>query len=136
MKRQPLLKHTQIIRLGRILDMMYKPTELAQEIGVTPDTIYRSYLMAGLPHIRDRKGIWIHGPAFVSWARQTITKHRRIRSGLPESQAWCMKCNSPVEMIDPKIKYTNRYIEILQSKCPQCERLVNRARARSAGGVS
>lgn len=129
--REPLLKHTQIVRLGRILNMMYKPKELAEEIGVTPDTIYRSYLVAGLPHTRDHKGIWIYGPAFVAWAKETITKHRRIRSGLPDHQAWCMKCNQAVEMIEPKVKYTNRYIEIVQSKCPRCERLVNRARARS-----
>ena len=129
-KRQPLLKHTQIIRLGRILNMMYTPAELAHEIGVTPDTVYRSYLVAGLPHTRDRKHIWIHGPAFVAWAKETVTKHRRIRRGLPDDQAWCMKCGIPVPMIDPKIKYTNRYIEILQTRCPHCQTLVNRARAR------
>ena len=129
-KRQPLLKHTQIIRLGRILNMMYTPAELAHEIGVTPDTVYRSYLVAGLPHTRDRKHIWIHGPAFVAWAKETVTKHRRIRRGLPDDQAWCMKCGIPVPMIDPKIKYANRYIEILQTRCPHCQTLVNRARAR------
>ena len=40
--RQPVLKHTHIIKLGRLLDMMYKPAEIADEIGVTPDTVYRS----------------------------------------------------------------------------------------------
>lgn len=128
--RKPLLKHTQVIRLGRILDMMYKPAELAQEIGVIPDTIYRSYLPAGLPHTRDSKNIWIHGPAFVAWAKETIVKHRRTRAGLADNLAWCVKCNAPVEMIDPKVKYTNRYIEIMQSQCPHCHSLINRARAR------
>ena len=40
--RTPLLRHTQIIRLERILNMLYKPAELAEEIAVNPDTIYRS----------------------------------------------------------------------------------------------
>lgn len=137
MKRQPLLKHTQIIRLSRILDMMYKPTELASEIGVIPDTIYRSYLPAGLPHTRDHSGIWIYGPAFVAWAKETVSTHHRKRAPLPDGLAWCMKCNHAIEMIDPKVKYTNRYIEIMQSRCPSCKTLVNRARARQVidGGV-
>ena len=138
MKRQPLLKHTQIIRLSRILDMMYKPKELASEIGVTLDTLYRSYLPAGLPHIQDRQGIWIHGPAFVAWAKQTIVKHRRKRTPLPDGYAWCMKCNQAVAMSNPKVKYTNLYIEIMQSKCPHCKCLVNRAQRKQteAGGES
>ncbi len=129
--RQPHLKHTQIIRLSRILNMMYKPSELAEEIGVTQDTIYRSYLPAGLPHERDVSGsVWIHGPAFVAWARQTISKKKSERAGLPLDHAWCMVCNKSVRLIKPTVKNVNRYIEILQSACPSCRTIVNRARAR------
>lgn len=95
-KRKPLLKHTQIIRLSRILDMMYKPKEIASEIGITADTIYRSYLPAGLPHLQDRRGIWIYGPAFVAWAKETVSKNRHKRAPLPDGYAWCMKCNQSV----------------------------------------
>ncbi len=129
--RQPHLKHTQIVRLSRILNMMYKPSELAEEIGVTQDTIYRSYLPAGMPYERDRTGsVWIHGPAFVAWAKQTIVKRRSERVGLPPDQAWCMKCNKPVQLIKPTVKVVNRYLELLQSPCPFCDTVVNRARAR------
>lgn len=132
--RKPTLKHTQIIRLSRILNMMYKPSEIAEEIEVTPDTIYRSYLPAGLPHVRDEQGnIWIHGPAFVSWAKETVCKKSSQRTGLPDGHAWCMKCNQAVMMEKPTVKAINRYIEILQARCPSCRRTVNRARAR--GGV-
>ncbi len=31
--RKPHLKHIQIIRLGRFLDMLYRPAEIAEEIG-------------------------------------------------------------------------------------------------------
>lgn len=127
--RKPLLKHTQIIRLTRILDMLYKPRELAEEIGVSLDTIYRSYLPAGLPHTRERGDIWIYGPAFVAWAKQTIAKNKRQRAPLPEGTAWCVKCNGVVEQIKPRIVYANPHIEILQSKCPTCGGKVNRARA-------
>jgi hypothetical protein len=114
--------------------MLYKPAEIAEEIGVTKDTVYRSYLPAGLPHTRDAKGnIWIHGPAFVDWARQTIAQKKRKRKGLPDDHAWCMKCNQPVLLIHPKIKPVNRYLEILQAPCPTCHKTVNRARARQEG---
>jgi len=132
MKRQPLLKHQHIIKLTRLLDMLYKPSEIAEEIGVTTDTVYRSYLPAGLPHTRDSEGnIWIHGPAFIAWARETISQKKSRRAGLPDDHAWCLKCNQPVEMIAPKIKTVNRYLELLQARCPYCLSKINRARARS-----
>lgn len=135
--RTPSLKHTHIIKLGRLLDMLYKPSEIAEEIGITPDTLYRSYLPAGLPHVRDAQGnIWIHGPAFVSWAKETISKKKSRRVGLPDDHAWCMKCNQAVELINPRIRITNRYLELLQARCPHCGKTVNRARARQRGGVS
>lgn len=134
--RQPHLKHQHIVKLVRLLDMMYKPAELAEEIGVSTDTIYRSYLPAGLPHTRDSEGnIWIHGLAFVSWARETISKRQNERAGLPDGQAWCVKCKRPVPLISPKIKKSNRYLELLQARCPNCGKTVNRARARQDGGA-
>lgn len=129
--RQPLLKHTHIVKLGRILNMLYKPAEIAEEIGVNIDTIYRSYLPAGLPHERDDSGnIWIHGPAFVAWARSTISKKRSSRTGLPDGHAWCLKCNRPALLRSPKVKIINRYLELLQAPCPYCGTTINRARAR------
>jgi ribosomal protein S27AE len=110
--------------------MMYKPAELASEIDVTIDTIYRSYLPAGLPHTRDKKQIWIYGPAFVAWAKETVVKRHNRRRGIPEDHAWCMKCGTAVIMNNPKTKYSNRVIEIVQSRCPNCGSLVNRAYAR------
>lgn len=135
--KRPILKHTHIIKLGRLLDMLYKPSEIAEEIGVSTETIYRSYMPAGLPYIRDAKGnIWIHGPAFVAWAKETISKKKSERVGLAEDQAWCMKCNQAVQLIDPKIKQVNRYLELLQTRCPQCGTKINRAQARQRGSSS
>lgn len=132
--RTPLLKHTHIVKLGRLLNMMYKPSEIAEELGLSPDTIYRSYLPAGLPHTRDpHGGIWIHGPAFVAWARETVSKRKAKRQGLLPGHAWCMKCNAAVPLVDPRVVYSARYMEILQANCPTCDGLVNRAQSRKAG---
>jgi hypothetical protein len=129
--RKPLLKRTQIIRLGRLLDMLYRPAELAEEIGLNVDTIYRSYMPAGLPYQRDGRGnIWIHGPDLVAWAKQTVAKKKAKRAGLPEGQAWCLKCKHPVPLLDPIPRIVNRYLELLQAPFPTCGTLVNRARAR------
>ena len=124
--RNPLLKHAQIIRLGRLLDMMYKPSEIAEEIGVTVDTIYRSYLPAGLPFIRENNSIWIHGRSFAKWAEELAASQQRQRPGLPAGHGYCMKCNKPVPMNNPIVVFTNRYIQINQSPCPTCGCSVNR----------
>lgn len=125
--RTPLIRHKQIARLGRLLNMLYKPTELAQEIGVNEDTIYRSYIPAGLPYIREGHAIWIHGPAFVQWAKEKSAA-RRVKNALPDGHAYCIKCDQPVPMVSPRIVYSNalRKIDILQSTCPHCLRAINR----------
>lgn len=129
--RKPHLKHLQIVRLGRLLDMLYRPAEIADEIGVTVDTVYRSYLPAGLPSTRDNKGnIWIHGTAFASWARETITRKKNRRQPLLEGQAWCVRCNQPVDMRSPTIRPLNRVIELEISRCPHCGTTISRGRRR------
>lgn len=127
---QPLFKHKLITRLPRLLDMLYKPGELADELGIPVDTIYRSHLPAGAPHTREASGLlWIHGPAYREWVR-VLQRQKRDRIRLPENQAWCMKCKAPVPLINPRIKATNHYLELLQARCPTCGARINRARAK------
>lgn len=135
MTSHPRLKRVSIIRLGKILNMLYRPSELAEDICVSVDTIYRSYIPAGMPYSKDQSGdIWINGLQFVAWAKETITKSKEKRFPLPDDHAWCMHCNKPVKMINPIITFKNRYVEILQSKCPICGKKINRG--RKAGGQS
>lgn len=134
--RAPHIKHRQIVRIKRLLDMLYKPAEIAEEIGVSPDTVYRSYLPAGCPHTRDDAGnIWIHGPAFADWVRDQSPRHRK-RAALPDNHAWCLKCRQPVPLRAPTVKHVNRYLELLQAHCPACGTTIHRARARSRGVTS
>ena len=128
---KPRIRRRTIIRLGRILNMMYRPSDLADDLAVSVGTIYRSWLPAGLPHERDEnQNVWIHGPALVAWVRE-ISSSRQQGGRMADGLAWCMKCNQAVKMNAPQIVHQNRYIEILQSACPQCGTLVNRARKRS-----
>lgn len=45
----PRLNRSQTGRLKRLLDMQYTVAELAAELGVSPDAIYRSHIPAGAP---------------------------------------------------------------------------------------
>jgi len=126
--RKPLFKHEQIIKLSRLLDMMYKPTEIAKEINVSVDTVYRSYLPAGAPHTRDKSGaIWIHGLSFSEWVRsQPKTRPIKGKRSLKINEAWCMRCNKPVEIQNPKRKKVNIHISMIKGICPNCGTKINR----------
>jgi uncharacterized protein with PIN domain len=123
------LRRNQMARLGRLLEMRYRPSELAAEIGCHLDTVYKSFIPAGCPHERDERGhIWIVGTEFAKWAREKST-HQHIK--LADGEAYCLKCNKPVKMKgEITIKPTNRYLELMTGRCPQCNSVVNRARAR------
>src|SRR3972149_7050825 len=129
---KPLLGRSQVIRLSRLLNMYYRPTEIAELLDVHVDTVRRTYLAAGCPHKRDNNGhIWIIGTAFREWAEDVIAKReRRTNEPMDNDEAWCFKCNMRVKIIGPRTLAVNRYIEIIQSVCPHCGTKVNRAQAR------
>lgn len=130
--RAPRMRREIIIRLGRLLNMRYKPSELADEIGVSVDTVYRTYLKAGCPFERDKNNqIWIIGVDFREWAHEvTIQGKHTPGRALSEGEAWCLRCNQAVLMTGAKIKAVNRYLELLQGTCARCGARVNRARAK------
>ncbi len=127
----PQLGRAQVIKLGRLLNMYYRPAEIAEIIGVTVETVRRTYLTAGCPHKRDTNGhIWIIGTEFRDWAKDVIAKRKRsVSEPLADDEAWCFKCKGRIEMIDPKVIWANRYLEIVQCHCPECGTKVNRAQA-------
>lgn len=123
------------VQLSRsLLNMMYKPAEIAKELGISVDTLYRSYLPAGAPCEKDSKGqVWIHGESFAKWARSYL-EHRRpqgrarvLRETMLDDQVYCCKCNEvvkPVELHNGRPNghgVANRY-----GKCPVCGKKVFR----------
>lgn len=124
------LRRTQIIRLGRLLEMKYRPSEIAAEIGCHVDTVYRSFIPAGCPHTRDSHGhIWIIGTEFAQWARDMMASRDHITLG--DNEAYCLRCRSAVVMQRPlTVRPTNRCLELVTGRCPDCDATVNRARAR------
>lgn len=134
--RRPRLSRPQIIRLGRLLHMLYKPSEIAKLLEISVDTIYRNYLPAGCPHERDDSGnIWINGIAFKGWAEELLSENRRRKKENPmaPNEGWCFKCNQRVIMVNVQPARVNRYLELLMGTCPKCGTRVNRARKAGAG---
>lgn len=122
----PEFNRLHIIRLSRLLNMLYKPPELARELEVSTDSVYRSYLPSGAPYVMQTNGeIFIHGLSFASWVK-AVYKKRKFYP-MQENEAWCCTCNKPVELIRPRQKKSGRYVILLQSKCPVCHTKINRA---------
>jgi hypothetical protein len=134
-KRRPSFKREHLIRLGRLLNMQYTLRELAHELGVSVDTVYRSYIPAGCPMERDGGGqIWIHGTAFREWV-QALRAAKNSECAKP-GRAWCFQCSKCVRILDPKIKPVNYHLELRQGTCELCGGQVNRAQAATQGGGS
>ena len=101
--------------------MMYKPSELAEEIGIDKNQIYRVYIPLGCPHERDQyKHFWINGKAFSEWYEATYKKLK-----LKPDEAYCKTCNKAVKIINPERKEKNGLIYTL-SNCPNCNRKLTR----------
>ncbi len=120
----------QISKLPRLMEMMYRPSEIAEEIGVTAETVTRNYLPNGCPFERDKNGnIWIHGLSFAAWVRSVQAQRKQGR--LEDGQAWCLRCEKAVPLDKPKLRFKGRYVVIFQGKCDACGSKINRAYAAS-----
>jgi len=127
--RNPIFKHAQIVKFQRLMNMMYKPSEIADEIGVTYDTVKRSYVPAGCPVTRDESGrMWINGHAFAKWANELHKERKPKRAKLKENQAYCFHCREVVTFKPKASRPINRWLEMVSGTCDKCKGNVNKAR--------
>lgn len=104
-------------RLRSLLNMLYRPNELAEEIGISKQQIYRVYIPFDCPHQRDEHNhIWINGEAFCKWYGSNYSKVR-----LGKTEAFCLTCKRGVPMIKPVLKKKDSLTYAI-SKCPNCGR--------------
>ena len=91
------IPHCVIVRAPGLLPMLYKPSELEQELDIPAFTV-RGWLSKGLPHQRDSRGhIWIDGRQFAEWVQ--VTSQARPRANLREDEAYCLRCRRLVKML-------------------------------------
>jgi hypothetical protein len=104
---------------------MYSPSELADELGLNPRSIYKRYIPAGMPHVKDAAGhVWLHGPAVAQWVKVEF-KAKSGKTPLKDDQAYCLRCKKAVKMIDPKRIRRGRFV-LLQAVCPVCQGTINK----------
>ena len=122
----PRVSRAVVRRMMRLLEMEYKPSELADEIGITAKTIYDTYLPAGLPHRRDAGGnIWIVGTTFVKWADEVLQKGLRRASQrkepIGENQGYCVKCQKVRDFSEiTRRKTMSKNRVMLYGSCSEC----------------
>lgn len=104
-------------RLKRLLNMLYKPSELAEELGISMDQIYRVYLPLGCPHQRDgRRYVTINGEDFKEWY---LLKYKKAT--IEDDETFCKTCRKAVKIQNPVCKQKDGLTYVL-STCPNCGR--------------
>ncbi len=115
------LNGSQRMRLAKLLDMRYMPSELASQIGFTTRQVYRVYVPAGCPCIRDEgKHLWINGKAFAEWYEASYPKQT-----LAVDEAFCLSCKKPMKMMNVSEHKKERLLYLI-GYCSKCGRKVSR----------
>lgn len=108
--------------LDSLLDMMYTPSELAGEIGITTCQVYRVYVPLGCPVQRDKRHrLWINGKAFAEWYEETYP-----RVSLQFDEGFCLTCKKAVAIGGSVAKKVSGRLSYLVFNCPHCGRKVAR----------
>jgi hypothetical protein len=98
----------------RLLEMEYKPAELADELSANKDQIIR-LVSAGAPARKDSKGhYWINGQAFARWLEKAAPKKDKDKSTFADNECWCVACRSVVTFKEKK-----RVANIVYGLCPK-----------------
>jgi len=115
------LNGPQRLRLGKLLNMLYMPSELAKAVGFTVRQVYRVYIPAGCPCVRDeRRHVWINGREFAEWYEANYPKPTST-----DEEAFCLTCKKPVKMINSSNSKKGR-LSYVVGNCSNCGRRISR----------
>ena len=122
MNNAKLLPSAARIRANALLDMLYSPSDLAEELRIDVRAIYEKLIPAGMPYTKDIAGhLWLHGPEVACWVRKLKSGHRPLR----DDEVYCLRCRAAVPLVKPKRVIQNSFA-MLKAKCPRCGAKVNR----------
>ena len=117
------LPHLVIVRAPGLLPMWYTPSEIQEELGVDARQV-RDWIKCDLPHRRDERGhIWIDGRQLAAWI--AVMKNSRKRPTTNSGEAYCVRCNQVVEMLEPKAMHQGKR-SYLQGTCSHCKTQIYR----------
>lgn len=101
-----------------LLDMVYKPSELAEILNLSAKTIYK-YVEQGLPVRKDRYGhIWINGKALAGWGKSMLSTGRKVRL-VGKDDFYCLGCKAAVHQ-EVYTARRSRRVMLLKGVCPVC----------------
>ena len=127
----PNFSHQVIVGAPHLLNMLYTPAELAEELRVPARTV-RDWAQFDMPHNKDTSGrLWIHGLEFAAWVVRTRAQRRKTE--LQPGEAYCVKCKRAV-VIQGAHPVTLSRVVVLTGRCPRCGAEVNRGMARDQSG--
>jgi hypothetical protein len=122
MNRAKLLPSTARLRANTLLDMLYSPTDLAEELDINVRAVYETLIPAGLPYNKDAAGhLWLHGPEVAHWVLTLKSKRLEMRG----NEVYCLKCRKVVPLVKPR-RVTEGQLTILKATCPHCGAKVNK----------
>lgn len=115
-------------KLNYLLDMLYTPSELAEELGIKVRQFYRVYIPLGCPVVRERGRVFIHGQKFSEWYFSVYPL-----VAMSPSEGFCLTCKKPVSMSDQVLKKSGR-LSFYVFECPNCGRKISRIMENSRDG--
>ena len=127
----PNFSHQVIVGAPHLLNMLYTPAELAEELRVPARTIH-DWTQFDMPHCKDTSGrLWIHGLEFAAWV--TRIRAQRRKTELRPGEAYCGECKKAVVIqgADPS---TLGRVVVLMGRCPWCGTVVHRGMAGDPSG--
>lgn len=116
-------------RLKSLFDMMYSARELAEEIGINIDQIYRVYVPLGCPVEKEEGNghLLINGKAFAEWYSKVYAK-----ISLKPDETFCKTCKKAVKIYKPK-QHRRRNLIYVVSVCPHCGRNLTKILSEQRG---
>lgn len=116
------LKREKYHNLLGLIDSLYTPEELANDVGFTRRQVYRVYIPLGCPHQRnERDHILINGKLFREWYFETYKKPE-----IASDEVYCLSCKQIVPIVNSVSKSKGRYKYQLIT-CPNCGKKVSKA---------
>lgn len=118
------LPHGVIVRAPGLLPMMYRVSELCEDLGV-PSSTLRDWLSKGAPCERDSKNrIWVDGKKFALWVESQRIKAQS--KTLDKSEGYCLICKHIVTIKNPKNQIVRGKLLHIKGLCPKCGNVVVR----------
>jgi len=123
--KQINLPHNVIVKSPGLLPMLYKPSELAEELGIPARTL-SDWLKAGVPHQRDQRNhIWINGQEFVAWVFEN-QRRKKIHNKLKDNEGYCFNCSRTVNVESKTVAIVKGNLIHISGTCPICKGKVSR----------